>query len=267
MDTSTGLSAAEANLKDNQYGQHVCLIIHGFAGSICDVLPIQKFLSSKGWHVKCSRLPGHTGENRDLVRASHRDWLESTKRDLQDLVGVTRDSATTSARGVSETDGTPRFAAVVGFSMGSLLAVNLATKQKVDALVLLNTPIYCGNTKMVALNVFRDLRVRNPVNLTRYARRLADPPPFRALCSFRALLRKTKPLFPTVTCPVFIGQSMKDDTVRPKSADFVFRNVSSKHKVIRYYPNSGHVICHEPDAQAMLSDVWQFLTDVCAPTT
>lgn len=302
--------------------RHACLVIHGFAGGVHDVLPIAEFLSSKGWLVKCSKLPGHTGVNKDLATADYRDWLESVECDLGELVVAVEnkriaedesavdndgvavnqtapriDGAADSKEGAShdkdesrdkiigshraaldnqaianflrpaKAGGAPRFVTVIGFSMGSLLAVNLATKYKADALVLLNTPIYNGNAKRIFLNFIGDLKTGKTSYVRRYVRRILKPPPVRALYNFRALLKETKSLLPTVTCPVFIGQSMKDDTVHPKSADFVLRNVSSTHKVIHRYPNSGHVICHESDAQGMLTDVWQFLNDLSTRST
>ncbi len=176
--------------------QHTCLVIHGFAGGVHDVSPIAEFLSSRGCTVKCSSLPGHTGVNADLAEAGYRDWLESVERDLESLMADDREDL---AR--------PRLVTIVGFSMGSLLAANLAVRHPVDALVLLNTPIYCGNAKRAALNVIRDVKTRNLSNIRRYSRRLVHHPPARALFNFRALLQKTKPLFSKVTCPVFIGQS------------------------------------------------------------
>lgn len=257
--------------RDEPPRQHACLVIHGFAGGVHDVSPIAEFLSSKGCTVKCSTLPGHTGVNRDLGKAGYRDWLRSVECDLESLVeddSVEDDSGANDSEGVTDdkdpgrsgkTHGRRRIVTIVGFSMGSLLAVNLATKYPVHSLVLLNTPVYCGNPKRVALNVIRDVKTHRLSNIRRYSRRLLNHPPARALFDFRTLLQKTKPLFSKVTCPVFIGQSMKDDTVQPRSANFVFEHVSSTRKVVRSYLNSGHVICHEPDVHRMLADVWRFL--------
>lgn len=84
-------------------------------------------------------------------------------------------------------------------------------------------------------------------------------PPVAPMLSFRALVRLTKPLFSKVTCPVFIGQSLRDDVVPKGSAAFIYENVASDVRTLRYYANSGHVICHGEDRAAVFCDIATFI--------
>ncbi len=280
--TGKGVCRVSVNLQAGEnagLSGNACLILHGFAGGVNDVRPLAESFSVRRWNVECPKLPGHTGLNKDLVTASYRDWLGCANRVFLGLRGPAqnRTNAGSSAVELATNQDCPqgcrlthtkqrpatgverRLVAIVGFSMGGLLAVHVAAKNKPDALILLNTPVSCGNVKEVISNVVRDLKTGRRTHIRRYARRLMNHPPVNALHSFRTLLKTTIPLFPEVTCPVFIGQSMRDDAVHPKSADFILEHVSSATKVFRRYPDSGHVICHEPDAPRLLEDVWKFL--------
>lgn len=46
-----------------------------------------------------------------------------------------------------------------------------------------------------------------------------------------------------VRCPLFIAQALEDDTVKWKSADYIYKNAASEFKLIKYYKGSGHLIC------------------------
>ncbi|MGE5580903.1 MAG: alpha/beta hydrolase [Bacillota bacterium] len=224
-----------------------CLVIHGFLGSTDDVKPLVDHLAGiPGLAVKCPTLPGHGNNQNELPRVTYHDWIGCAEMNLREL-RKTCDKVS-----------------LVGFSMGGLIAVNLAVRHEIDRLALLNTPVYVGNIRRIAFNVLEDLRRGDLANLRRYRRGAALRPPVRtlvrALGNFLDLLRTTKGLFPMVACPTFIGQSEKDDTVLPKSAGFIFRNISSKEKVHMRYPDSGHVILHEPDRDATIADVTAFLT-------
>lgn len=220
-----------------------CLLIHGFLGSIEDVRPLMDHLAGfPDLEIRCPTLPGHGDRQADLGKVTFEDWIDCAEGNLEEL-----------QRACDKVS-------LVGFSMGGLIAVNLAVRHAIDRLALLNTPVYVGNIKRIALNVLEDLRRGDMANIRRYRRGAALRPPVRALANFLELLRTTKSLFPQVTCPAFIAQSDKDDTVLPKSAGFIYRSVSSEEKVYTRYPNSGHVILHEPDRDAVIADVTAFLT-------
>lgn len=222
-------------------GSTGCLVIHGFAGNAGDVAPLADFLSERGYPVACPAISGHTGNRADLARSGHKEWIESVEEHLKMLLLR------------------HEHAAVIGFSMGGLIAVNLAAKYSVSCLVSLNTPALCPNPRMAALNVVKDLRTLDFRNIRRYIGGMTSIPPVAPMVSFRALVRLTKPLFGKVTCPIFIGQSLQDDVVPKGSAAFICENVASDVRTLRYYANSGHVICHEEDRSAVFCDIVTFI--------
>ncbi len=219
-----------------------CLLIHGFLSNSDDMKPLADLLAGiPDLIVRCPNLPGH-GENCDEIgKVTYHDWIRYAEENLAELQ-KTCDKVS-----------------VVGFSMGGLIAVNLAARHDIERLALLNMPVYVGNVRRVALNILEDLKSGNHVHLRRYREEVALKPPVSALHNFLELLRTTKRLFPMVTCPTFIAQSDKDDTVQPKSADYIYRNISSTEKVLKRYPESSHIILYEPDRDAVVADVTAFL--------
>jgi carboxylesterase len=222
---------------DNKVG---CLIIHGFAGSIHEIEPLADYLGNRGYVIKCPVLKGHTGRKQDLARVGYRDWIHSAEEDLAALVSECEKVI------------------IIGFSMGGLIAVNLALKYNIEALVTLNMPVYYWDFRRIVLNIRDDFARRDFVNVRRYMKSSFDKP-LVSLINFKRILRITKKVLKEVSCPIFIAQALEDDTVQYRSADFIYRNVDSMVKEIKYYTGSGHLICHSSVSSEVFGDVDTFI--------
>lgn len=106
-----------------------CLIIHGFGGGVNEVKILADYLTDKGYVTSCTKLKGHTGNGKDMLDANYNDWISSAEEDLKKLMETTRNIV------------------IIGFSMGGLIAVNLACKYNIKAIITINTPIYYWNLK------------------------------------------------------------------------------------------------------------------------
>lgn len=217
-----------------------CLIIHGFGGGVYEIAPLADRLQRQGYEIVCPVLQGHTGIRRDLGRCTYEDWVLSAEKELQTLQKYCNRVA------------------IIGFSMGGLIAVHLVRKYRADCLALLNMPIYYWDVKRILLNLREDLRTGRYTNLKRYARSSIDKP-LRALWNFRCLLSITRPLLEDITVPIYIAQAEDDDTVQPRSAEYIYRHVQSADKQLRYYGPAGHTICLSPSSEQLLVDVAGFL--------
>ena len=225
---------------DNKIG---CLIIHGFAGNLDEIEPLNKYLSSKGFITICPIMKGHMGSRRDLVFVKYTEWIESVEASLLELNSQCKQII------------------IIGFSMGGLIAVNLATKHKVDGIITLNTPIYHWDIKRIVRNIANDIKTKDYKNIKCYIRS-ATGIPFSAMINFKVLLRKTKPLFKHIRCPMFIAQGLIDDTAHHKSAEYIYKNISSDIKHIKYYENSSHIICHSIENKDVFNDIESFINNV-----
>jgi carboxylesterase len=217
-----------------------CLLIHGFGGSIKEITPLAEKLKEAGYSVACPVLKGHTGKRRDLKGVSYQDWLHSARVALNELLANCEQVY------------------LIGFSMGGLLALNLAANKQVAGVVTLNCPIYYWDFKRIILNIIEDIRLRKFEHIKFYLRS-GSSFPLSALYNFRLLLNSTKPKLKAVSCPLFIAQALQDDTVRKSSAEYLYRHTASRLKIIKYYDHSGHLILWSKAAGQVISDVQDFL--------
>jgi carboxylesterase len=229
----------ESEVEDMTVG---CLLIHGFGGDISEIQPLHDYLMDHGITLKCSELKGHTGLRSDLRKVDYQDWIASARRDLESL--------TESCEAVF----------IIGFSMGGLIAANLACNNRVAGIATLNSPIYCWNKRLIIRNIIEDLKTNEQGHISHYLKSTVKFP-LRALLQFNLLLKRTKVLLKDLKCPLLIAQGLCDDTVSPKSADYILRKAGSVQKTIRYYGNSGHLICHGPDRDILFKDLLEFITD------
>lgn len=220
-----------------------CLLIHGFGGDLSEIQPLESFLTSQGIVVQCVALPGHTGIRKDLGSADHLDWIASAQDALDTL---------------QKRCDTPF---IIGFSMGGLIAANLACDTRVAGIALLSSPIFCWDKKRILRNVLSDLKSRERSHIAHYLHSTVKFP-LRALLQFNLLLKKTKKRLSLVTCPVFIAQGLLDDTVSPQSAEYLRRFTSASQKTVKYYARSSHLICHSADRQALFNDLLTYMAEV-----
>lgn len=210
-----------------------CLLIHGFAGDINDVLPLAKRLREEGYQVECPTLEGHGTTRREMAKSTRHDWLRSAHEAYKRL-SMRADSIV-----------------VIGFSMGGLLAFHLATTYPVELLITMNTPYKYWDVKE-ALNYLReDFHTHS----RRYIRGIGRIP-LSSMVQFRRLLSETKPLLPKVTTPYLLLQARRDDTVHAVSAELLASSVNEAASAqISWYENSNHMILHGPDKDEAIAHV------------
>lgn len=227
---------------NNKFG---CIIIHGFAGNLDEVEPLNKYLISKGFLTVCPIMKGHMGSRRDLAFVKYTEWIESVEASFNELNAQCEKIF------------------MIGFSMGGLIAVNIAMKNEVDGIVTLNTPIYHWDIKRIVKNIVNDIKTKDYKNIKYYLRSTIETP-FSALINFKILLRKTKPLLRNIRCPMLIAQGLIDDTVHHKSAKYIYNNISSEVKYLKYYECSDHLICHSIENKDVFNEVESFINKVCS---
>ncbi|MGI6703756.1 MAG: alpha/beta hydrolase [Clostridia bacterium] len=220
-----------------------CLIIHGFGGNYDEVSPLATRLKRMGYKVACPALAGHTGRRCDLKKAGYKDWIKAAERSLLKLLSRCR------------------AVYIIGFSMGGLIAINLALKYEVAGIVTINTPIHYWDIRKILSNIAKGLTGGGLAPTKRYLRATVKFP-LRALLNFRILLGRTRPLIDDIICPVLITQGLDDDTTRTDSARYIYYKLSSDVKRIKYYQNAGHLMLHSPAAGDVIRDIEHFLQEM-----
>jgi carboxylesterase len=220
-----------------------CLVIHGFGGGLHEVETLADHLAGNGYAVACPHLKGHTGDRRQMKNATYEDWIRSAEVELLRLRKISDEIV------------------IVGFSMGGLIAVNLACKHDVKAIVTINTPIYYWELKRVALNIAEDVRYKKFDNIKRYMH-AQKASPLVSMINFLKILEKTKHKLPEIDVPFLITQAKDDDTVKVKSVDYIYNNISSTVKKVKDYEKGGHLILKSPSAQDVINDVEEFIKSI-----
>ena len=217
-----------------------CLLIHGFTGGPFEVMPLADYLIENGYHVSVPTLPGHADNYKELGQVTYQDWITSAEVDLVELLGKYQRVN------------------IIGFSMGGLLGINLAHRYKINSLVTLSTPVYVLDFKKIIENIYIGLKNKDYRRIEKYAANLINVP-LKAVLNFKLMLKETKPLISKINTPLLVIQGLKDDTVKPKSAEYIYNNAASLSKQIHYLPESSHLVCLDGEKEIVFELVGEFI--------
>ena len=238
-----------------------CLLVHGFTGSPPELLPLGEYLAGCGCAVEAPLLAGHGTDIKDLSRTSWRDWLDSAKSGLKRLKSQPLERVF-----------------LIGLSMGGLLCLYLAQqeccrKQPAAGVVTLNSPIWLRDqrTRLAfwlrlanRLNrawfseVNKHLRPvpREQANALRFAYDTVSP---AAVSQLLGLILQVKKVLDRVKCPALVIQSREDETVSPRSAEFIYRRLGSREKRLCWLEKSSHLLTLGPEAMQVFEAVEGFI--------
>lgn len=219
-----------------------CLLIHGFTGGPFEMQPLADHLQQCNYTTLCPTLSGHGTNKRELARTTWKDWLQSAEDNYLQL-----------ARRHSQI-------VVIGFSMGGLLAVNLAVKYPVSKLVTVSMPIYPLWFKQLARNVVADIKGGNYQHLRKYYANSSSTP-LKAIINLFSLIRHTKPLLTSLQVPWLILQGLEDDTVHPKSALYIYQQAGSMQKYLKTLPFSGHQVFSSQEKKLVVDYISRFIAE------
>ncbi len=213
-----------------------CLLIHGLGGNPAEMMPLAEILEQDGFMVAVPKLKGHTGDVKHLKDVGYKEWIFAAESALLKLV--------------QQCDKIY----IVGLSVGGLIAIELATRYKIGALVFINTPVF--NRHVISNIVFGRGR-RDAAGTGRYFS-AAEPLPMSAIKSFRELLSKVKPAINRIQVPVMVVQSSDDVAARDKSAQYLLAQTASSVKQPANYENAGHALLTGPGGARVAADIKTF---------
>jgi carboxylesterase len=224
--------------------------------------PLGEALARRGFGIRGVRLAGHATEVADLAATRWMDWAASAADGLTQAI---RD--------------TPRVA-VVGMSMGALLAIHLAATRPDDvaALVLCSTPLRLDDPRVRLLPWISRL----PWFARRYATipkdrgpDIADPVareasrsyramPLTAILELLALQVTVRAELPRVTQPTLLLHGRHDHSVSLGNLDELQRGLGSRQIETHVLERSWHVITVDYDRDEVAERTATFLERVDA---
>ena len=226
------ISGAESFLLPG--GNNGVLLIHGFTGNPAEMLLIGQYLNSKNFTVHAVRLAGHGTNEKDLSRMKKDDWINSV------------------IDGYSILNGCCDKIFVVGHSMGGLLALNLAAipSIKITKIVTLAAPIFIDESRNLqflpprenSINKYVRKAKRHLINIPAAANLTYRLMPLISIHELIDLIENTKKNLKNIRAPIMILQGVDDHTSKLESAEYIFKNVSSDSKELKFIEGAGHLL-------------------------
>ena len=234
------------------------LALHGFTGSPTELGFLVDRVRAAGYTVRAPLLPGHGTTPSDLQSRTFDEWL-ACARDALKEARATGDKVV-----------------VCGFSMGSLVALSLAsdesTRNDVGALVLLGCAIELSPPLRAAFGFVQKTKMRLPdaympkpfgpdirdktlaATITAY-----DRQPVRAAMEVYRAAQRLVPRLSDVTCPTLVLHGERDRVCSVRGARELASLLGTKDVRIRTYPRSAHMLALDYDREEVARDVLSFL--------
>jgi carboxylesterase len=230
------------------------LVCHGFTAQPKTVEYIAPFFERAGLPYEIPALRGHGTVYTDLERVRWQDWLE-------DALAAYDRLAAKSAR-----------VAVVGHSMGGLVAAHVAAQRPVDSLTLVAIALKFSNPLSPLVNLLSPfVKVwkgsgpvlwseelleqvkRDPVTYDRF--------PTRAFGQLWALAGRTPAVLSKVKARALVIHSLRDETIPPSAADLAFDRLGSEKKRIRWFEYSRHEMFWDGERDALCQQILGFILE------
>jgi len=230
-------------------GPTACLLLHGFTNSPYELRAMGEYLHKEGYTVSIPLIPGHGTIPEDLREKKWVEWYENIKAELFNLRKKYNRVF------------------IVGFSMGASLALHLSAHYEVNAVVTLAPVLYLKN-KFSFLSHFIHL-------IFPYSKKLSGPDikadvktvsyskiPTKSLSELLKFSRHLREDLQDIYAPVMIVYARKDHVVDNKSANEIYKRISSKNKRILELQESFHIMTLDVEKDKVFIEIADFLKSI-----
>ncbi len=250
-----GAGAQRGGAEPSRTEAGAALCLHGFTGTPYEVRPLGEALAARGVRALGPALPGHNETPHRLAEVSHRAWLEAARSHLRALRG----------------DHDRVF--VIGLSMGGLLALGLASDERVDALAVVATPLRLPRPVRWLVPL---LKYVTPFARKRFGADILDPVarrrhpsydvlPLRGVHEMMRLQRWVRPRLGRVRCPILVAHGAHDTTADPADAREILAAVASERRELLILEGSAHNVAVDHDGPQLAEATADFLLRRCSP--
>jgi carboxylesterase len=208
------------------------LCLHGLTGTPYEVRPLGQALAAAGLRAVGPALPGHNQTPEELARVRREEWLHAARTALESLRAE-------HAR-----------VALVGLSLGGLISLALAAESRVDALVVVATPLRLRIPLLPLLPALRHLvpfvRKTRGSDIRDEAARACHPSydrmPLASVGELRRLQVSVAGCLARIQAPILVAHGRHDTTAHPDDAHAIMAAVGSAQRELLWLASSGHVV-------------------------
>jgi carboxylesterase len=226
------------------------LVLHGLTSSLASVTPVADRLARHGVPTVVPWLRGHGTRPEDLVGVTWRDWYADAAAALDSLLEQCA------------------AAAVVGLSLGALVALHLAVErpERLRAVVAVAPALRQAHPLAPLVPFVAPFRrylavpARGYSDATRASLAAGYPRlPTSAFLSLVAYARWLEPRLARVRTPTLVIHSRRDRVIHPTSATRIHARLGCAEKQLRWFDRSGHEMLVDCQADAVLDAVEEFV--------
>jgi len=223
-----------------------CLLLHGFTSCTFELQLLGDHLQNEGYTVSIPLLPGHGTSPKDLKGRSWMEWYESGKKALFEL------------RKTCDT------VYVVGLSMGGSIALHLSAHYEVDGIVALAPGLFLKNKLSFLSHILHPFYpyskkwsgpdIKAEVETITY-----DKIPVKSLSELLHMFRHLRDDLTDINAPILIIYAKQDHVIDGKSAQEIYKKVSSNNKRILRLKKSYHIITLDIEKEQVFRETINFL--------
>lgn len=228
-------------------GKRAVLLLHGFTGHSADVRMLGRFLEKHNYTTHAPIYRGHGKPPEELLKTTPKDWWE----DVVAAYDYLKDE------GYNEI-------AVAGLSIGGVLGLKLTYTTEVKGIIPMCTPTFFDNEEQLTSGFkqfarqFKQLESKSEQTIETEMNELfaGNSNTFEEIGHF---INEVRSNIDTIYTPTFVLQATHDQMINPKSATYIYENVETSQKDIKWYEHSGHVITLDKERNQLHEDILAFL--------
>lgn len=230
-----------------QAGPRAVLLLHGFTGHSADVRMLGRFLEKKGYSSHAPIYRGHGLAPEALLDVHPEDFWEDVLAAFNHLKEL----------GYQEI-------AVAGLSLGGALGLKLAYSEKIKAIIPMCTPMFFDNEAQLTAGFktfakeYKQLERKDEATIEAELKEM-EVPALEVLKEMGSFITSVSKEVDSIYTPIMVVQAEKDEMINPESANYIYEQVESDYKEIKWYKNSGHVITLGQEKEVLYEDIYQFL--------
>lgn len=228
-------------------GKTGILLVHGFTGTTGEMRPLAEHLHQEGYTVHAPLLAGHGVTPEAMEKTRYPDWVQSA-RDGYEWLQEHCDRIY-----------------LIGHSMGGAITLHLAANVPCAGVVPICAPIFVTDPRakwtwlLSRVVRWQHKKGSRSPHVAKYLVHTYKKTPLRCVPSLLRLVNVVRTNLNRVLAPILVLQSDRDETVEPRSAEYIYEHVSSTQKQIKRYPQSGHLLPVDTEMDEVFTDILTFL--------